>query len=393
MKKRKSLKRFLSERTDQLPKTRFAEIIRMAAEAKDIVSLGPGEPDFDTPKPIIEFAKKKLDEGFTHYSPPTGRQELKQAIVKKLKQENNIKASPKNIIITSGSTEGILMSLAAMVDAGEEILVPDPGFFTYAHTVDLFNGFPVPMKMSEKTGFQIDLDAFKRNITKRTRGIIINTPGNPTGTVLKRKVLEELADIAVENDLFIISDEAYEKLTYEGEKHISIGSFNGLEENVITLHSFSKFVAMPGWRLGYAVAPEWLINVLNKVHLFTSLCAPTISQVAGVEALRVSGKYTEEMRKEYARRRKLILKRIDEINGLHVQVKPKGAFYAFPRYESKKDSFAYSQWLLEKAKVLTVPGREFGAQGEGFIRMSYATAYDQIEEAMNRLEKVLRKGK
>jgi aminotransferase len=393
MKKRKSLKRFLSERTDQLPKTRFAEIIRMAAEAKDIVSLGPGEPDFDTPKPIIEFAKKKLDEGFTHYSPPTGRQELKQAIVKKLKQENNIKASPKNIIITSGSTEGILMSLAAMVDAGEEILVPDPGFFTYAHTVDLFNGFPVPMKMSEKTGFQIDLDAFKRNITKRTRGIIINTPGNPTGTVLKRKVLEELADIAVENDLFIISDEAYEKLTYEGEKHISIGSFNGLEENVITLHSFSKFVAMPGWRLGYAVAPEWLINVLNKVHLFTSLCAPTISQVAGVEALRVSGKYTEEMRKEYARRRKLILKRIDEINGLHVQVMPKGAFYAFPRYESKKDSFAYSQWLLEKAKVLTVPGREFGAQGEGFIRMSYATAYDQIEEAMNRLEKVLRKGK
>ena len=390
----KKLRRYLSERVSQLPKTRFGEILRMAEEAKGIISLGPGEPDFDAPAFIVRNSCKALKEGETHYSPPSGRIELKEAFAKKLKKENKIKVSNLDeILVTAGSTEGILLALICLLDPGEECLVPDPGFLAYRPTVEMFNGFAVSMRLDEETGFQIDLDATKKAISKRTRCLILNTPSNPTGTVFKRKFLEELADLVVENDLIVLSDEAYEKLIYNDAKHISFASLNGMEEFTLSLFTCSKTFAMPGLRIGLLHGPEWLIKAMARVKLYSTLCAPTPFQLAAAKALKSKEmqRETEKMRKEYARRRKLILKRIDEINGLEIKVKPEGAFYAFPRFYAKMDSFKFAEFLLKKAKVLVVPGIEFGKEGSNFIRMSYATAYAKIEKAMDRIEKVMKK--
>ncbi|RLG70980.1 MAG: pyridoxal phosphate-dependent aminotransferase, partial [Candidatus Iainarchaeum archaeon] len=343
---------------------------------------------------IVKHSCKALAEGETHYSPPGGRIELKEAFAEKLKKENKIKVDSLNeILVTNGSTEGILLGLICLLDPGEECLVPDPGFLAYKPTVEMLNCFAVSMKLNEETGFQIDLDATKKAISKRTRCVILNTPANPTGTVFKRKFLEELADIVVENELIVLSDEAYEKLVYNDAKHISFASLNGMEEYTLSLFTCSKSFAMPGLRIGLLHGPEWLIKAMTRVKLYTTLCAPTPFQLAAAKALKSKQmkKETEKMRKEYARRRKLVLKRIDEIDGLEIKVKPEGAFYAFPRFYAKMDSFKFAEYILQKAKVLVVPGVEFGKEGERFIRMSYATAYHLIEKAMDRIEKAMKK--
>jgi len=381
----------ISERYIYLPSSEFAEIMRLAAEGKDIISLGPGEPDFTTPKHIIDFAKKKLDEGYTHYSPPIGRFELRKAIAKKLKKENKINVKTDEIIVTCGSQEALFLATLALLDPGEKMLVPDPGFLAYIPMVETVTGVPISVPILEEDGFEYNPDTIKKLVDKRTRILLINTPSNPTGRIFKKKTLEELADIAIEHDLIIFSDEAYEKIIYDRNKHISIGSLNGMKGHVITFQSFSKSYAMPGWRVGYAAGPKDIIESMERMHIYAGLCSPTISQLAATEALEGDQKCVKKMRDEYDRRRKLIMKRLKEIPKITL-LKPEGAFYAFPNITGlNMKSNEVVHFFLKKAKVLTVPGTEFGKYGEGYIRMSYATSYEKIKEALNRIEGVVRK--
>lgn len=385
------MRRIISERWEELPVSTLGKLLKIAVESRDIISLGPGEPDFGTPGHIIRAAKKALSEGYTHYSPPAGRAELKELIAKKLKKENRIDLGPDNVIVTTGSTEGLIMALMCTIDPGEGVVLTDPGFLAYKPMVEVLNGMPIPVPLYEGDEWQPDVDRMAdRIVPEKTNALIINTPCNPTGAVWSRKVLEELAGFAVEHDLLILSDEAYEKLVYGDAKHVSIGSLNGMEDRVVTLQSFSKTYAMAGFRVGYAAGPEKIIKAMAKLHIFTTLSAPTVSQVAALEALKGPQAATEKMRREYNRRRGMVVKRL---NGMGLPCgKPEGAFYAFPSIKRfKKTSLKFSEWLLKNAKVAVVPGTEFGQHGEGHIRCSYATEYSLIEKAMDRIEKAIKK--
>lgn len=386
------LRNIISERERELPVSTIGRMLKIAAEDKHCISLGPGEPDFDSPGNIVRAAKRALDRGMTHYSPVAGRTEFKRAVIRKLKKENRIEAREENIVVTCGSTEAILLALIATVDPGEGVMVPDPGFLAYKPAVEVLNGMPISIPLEEERGFQLDVDVMERLvIPEKTRVLIMNSPANPTGTVLDRKVLEEVADFAVEYGLLVLSDEAYEKFVYGDARHISMGSLNGMEKYVMTLHSFSKTYAMPGFRLGYACGPEEVVKAMTKLHIFSTLCAPTVSQVAGIEALRGPQGAVERMRREYDRRRGLIIKRAREVPGWSC-VEPQGAFYAFPNVKAMgMKSLKVSEWLLREARVATIPGTEFGRMGEGFIRLSYATSYEKIEKAMERIERVVKK--
>lgn len=378
----------ISERERELPVSVMGKLIKIAEERKDIISLGPGEPDFITPKHIINKTKVMLDKGYTHYSPPRGREELIELIVKKVKKENKIHINPEEVIITTGSTEAILLSLLTLIDPGEGVIITDPAFLGYKPTVEMLNGMPICVPLYEHEGFQPNIDKMEDVIIpEKTKVLILNTPMNPTGIVLDKKVLEEIADFAIEYNLTIISDEAYEKLVY-GVRHISIGSLNGLEDRVITLQSFSKSYAMPGFRIGYAVGPEEIIKAMTKLHIYTTICAPTISQIAAVEALKSSQKCVDIMLKEYDKRRRFIFKRVRNM-GLNC-VEPKGAFYIFPNIKQfGLNSLEFSKRLLKEMGVAVVPGTEFGKHGEGFIRLSYATNMERIKIAMERMERFL----
>jgi aminotransferase len=381
----------IAKRELELPKTEFAKIMEIAEESKDIISLGPGEPDFATPKHIITFAKKKLDEGYTHYSSPDGRNDLKELIARKLKRENGIDVPAERIVVSCGSQEALFLGFMVLVDPTEQVLIPDPGFLAYRPMVEVLDGVAVSMQMRENEGFQLNPDRINELIEPgKTKVLLINSPSNPTGTVLKKKVLEEIADIAVENKLVIFSDEAYEKFVYDNAKHVSIGSLNGMDNYVVTFQSFSKTYAMPGFRVGYAAGPSDIIKAIVRCHLYTSICASTISQLAAVQALSGPQNVVGKMRREYDRRRKMLIKRLNEIPKISC-LKPEGAFYAFPNIiEMRMNSLQVSHMLLKKANVLTVPGTEFGKYGEGHIRLSYATDYRKIEQALDRIEKVVK---
>lgn len=382
----------ISNRSKYLPELTIAKFLRIAEEDKSVVSLGPGAPDFDPPKAVMEYAAGLAVDGKARYSPVGGRTETKEAFAKYLKKNNKIDVNPETqVMITTGSTEAILLSLMVLIDPGEEVIVPDPGFLAYRPTVYMLNGNPVPLQLKHEDNFSVDTDALRKLVSVKSRAIILNSPSNPTGTVLKKKILDEVLDIAIDNDLLIISDEAYERLVYGKAKHISIGSLNGAEDHVLTLHSASKTFAMPGFRVGLIAGPEPLIDNMIKMHISTTLTAPTFGQQCAAFALNKGlDKDVERMRLEYDRRRKMIVKRLKDMKGFDLS-HPEGAFYAFPKFSFKKSSYDLSMWLLKHAKVGCIPGTEFGNNGEGFIRMSYATSYDQIVEAMNRIENAVKK--
>ncbi|MDP3917466.1 MAG: aminotransferase class I/II-fold pyridoxal phosphate-dependent enzyme [Nanoarchaeota archaeon] len=379
----------ISEREHDLPDAVIAKLLRIAVEDKSVVSLGPGEPDMNMPQPIIEEVKRCASKS-NHYSPPGGRIELREAIVKKLKKDNNIDANPDNIIVTTGSQEALLLATACSLDVSEQVIIPDPSFLGYLPTFELFNAFPIALELKPEDNWNINPDAMKKLIDKKkTKAILINSPSNPTGNVLPKKILEEIADIAVDNNLYIFSDEAYEKLIYD-KKHFSIGALNGMKNNVVTLQTFSKSYAMCGYRVGYAVGPSPLIEAMKKIHIYSTLCAPTISQMVAVKALSLNKSYIDKMVNEYDRRRKMIVKGLNQI-GLDT-VTPNGAFYTFSDISHlSDDSFKFSYDLLNNGKVAVVPGREFGRFGEGFIRCSYATDYKKIEEALRRIDRFVSK--
>lgn len=378
----------LAKRTKVIEESKIEESLRLIEQEPSVISLGAGEPDFVAPRNIIDIAYKKLKEGYTKYAPLQGKKELREAVAKKLKKENKIDASQEEIIITCGSKEAILLAMLTVTDRGQEVLVPDPGYIAYRPIAQMIDAVPKSIRLGEVDNFEIHPDELKKLITEKTRLIVINTPSNPTGVVYKKKTLEEIADIAVDRNLIILSDEAYEKLVYDDAKHISIASLNGMKDHVITTQSFSKSYAMCGFRIGYAVASADVIKEMKEFKICTTLSAPTAFQFAAVEALKNSEKYVEKMRKEYDRRRKMIIKRLDEI-GIPC-IKPQGAFYAFPNITKfKMNSAKLVDIILNKGKVITIPGTEFGQYGEGFIRLSYATAYDKIVKSMDRIERVI----
>ncbi len=393
MHNRCKVRSLISEREMGLPDSEFVKIMRIATENKGVISLGPGEPDFDTPKNIVKFAQRKLAEGFTHYTSIGGMSEVKESLSKKLKIKNKIHVDPeKQIIVTVGAKESIFLCMMSLVDPGESVIVPNPGYLAYIPIVESLNGIPLSVQLRQDENFEYDIDKVKGIVhPKKTRILILNSPSNPTGTVFSKKKLEEIADFAIEHELVILSDEAYEDFVYDNTKHVSIGSLNGMENHTVSIFTFSKSYAMPGFRIGYAAGPADIIDAMTKLKLGTTLSAPTISQLASMEALRTKNSVIQKMVDEYNRRRKLMIKRLREINGFNC-LEPKGAFYAFPNIENfKLNSVKFAQFLLNKAKVLVIPGTEFGVYGEGFIRLSYATSYEKIEAAMNKIEYATRK--
>ena len=382
----------LSDRLELVNPSEIRKLFDLAQGVEGLISLGIGEPDFDTPEHIKEYAKEALDRGMTHYGPNAGLMMLREAIAEKLRKQNGIDADPKTqIMVTVGANQGFLMGLATFLKDGEEVLIPSPMFVSYAPAVILAGGKPVEVPTYEENEFRLTVDDLKKHVTEKTRALIINTPNNPTGAVLTKRDLEEIADFAVEHDLMVFSDEVYEHFVYDGVKNHSIASLDGMFERTITVNGFSKTFAMTGWRLGFVVAPEWVIERMTRFQMYNSTCPVTFAQYAAAKALRDerSWKAVEEMRKEYDRRRNLVWKRLNEM-GLPT-VKPKGAFYIFPRIkDTGLTSKEFSELMLMEAKVAVVPGSAFGKAGEGYVRISYATAYEQLEEAMDRMEKVLR---
>lgn len=363
--------------------------LAMERAGERVLHFEIGRPDFDTPEYIKRAAEQALADGKVHYTSNFGLMELRQAIADKLKRENNVDYTASEVLVTVGLSEAVFAVLATILEEGDEILVPDPVWLNYINVPNLLGAKAVTYGLTEETGFQMNLEEVKAKITPKTRAIVIITPNNPTGGVLSEDVLKELAEIAVSNDLMVISDEVYERLVYDGAKHISIASLPGMKERTFTMNGMSKAYAMDGWRLGYVAAPEEYILAMNKFHQHNTTCAPNFVQVAAIAALNEEGDEVKEMVKEYQRRRDYAVKAINEIPGLHCEC-PKGAFYIFINCKSlNMKSADLSAYLLEEAKIALVPGDVFGPGGEGYLRMSFANSYENVVEGCTQLKKAV----
>ena len=363
--------------------------LAMERRGEKVIHFEIGRPDFDTPAYIKKAAIESLNAGNVFYTSNFGTMELRQAIADKLRRENGIDYKAAEILVTAGLSEAVFAVLATILEEGDELLVPNPVWLNYINVPNLLNAVPVTYDLKEENGYQLDLDEIKSKITDRTRAIVIVTPNNPTGGVLSRETLEGLAEIAIENDLLVISDEVYERLIYDGEKHVSIASLPGMKERTFTMNGMSKAYSMTGWRLGYVAAPEEYIAVINKFHQHNTTCAVSFGQAAAVVALRDEGGEVSEMVREYQRRRDYAVKAINEIDGLSC-LKPKGAFYIFINCKSLgMKSAELADFLLENAKIALVPGDVFGPGGEGYLRMSFANSYENIVEGCKRLSEAV----
>ncbi|WP_125143632.1 pyridoxal phosphate-dependent aminotransferase [Clostridium transplantifaecale] len=385
----------IAERMDRMAPSGIRKVnekaLAMERTGEKVIHFELGRPDFDTPEYIKEAACRALAEGKVHYTSNYGTMELRQAIADKLNRENHIDYKTSEILVTVGLSEAVFAVLAAILNEGDEILVPDPVWLNYVNVPNLLGAVPVTYNLKEETGFQIDFDEIRAKITPKTRAVVIVTPNNPTGGVLTEDVLKELADIAVSNDLMVLADEVYERLIYDGEKHISIASLPGMKERTFTLNGMSKAYAMDGWRLGYVAAPESYIVTMNKFHQHNTTCAPSFVQAAAAAALTDEGDEVNEMVKEYKRRRDCAVKAINEIPGLSCRC-PKGAFYIFINCKALNRSCEeLADYFLEEAKIALVPGNVFGPGGEGYLRMSFANSYENVAEGCRRLKEAVEK--
>lgn len=363
--------------------------LAMERAGEKVLHFELGRPDFDTPDYIKKAACEALAAGKVHYTSNYGIMELRQAIADKLKRENHIDYQPSEVLVTVGLSEAVFAVLATILEEGDEILVPDPVWLNYINVPNLLGAKPVTYSLKEENGFQMDLNEVRAKITPKTRAIVIVTPNNPTGGVLEEGVLQELADIAIQNDLLVLADEVYERLVYDGAKHISIASLPGMKERTFTLNGMSKAYAMDGWRLGYVAAPENYILAMNKFHQHNTTCAANFVQAAAVAALTQENGEVDAMVKEYQRRRDYAVAAINAIEGIHC-VCPKGAFYIFINCQSLGMSAAeLSAYLLENAKIALVPGDVFGPGGAGYLRMSFAASYESIVEGCARLKEAV----
>ncbi len=361
----------------------------MKDEGKDIISLAVGEPDFDTPDFIIEAAYEAMNEGFTHYTQSQGMPKLREAIAEKVRTENDIDFSSENILVTP-TKQAIFMSVMAHLDDGAEVIISDPAWVSYEPIVKFADGIVRRAPVDEKD-FSFDPEVLKEKVTSRTKIILLNSPNNPTGKTLDKEDLKAVRDVAIDNDLMVLTDEVYEKLIFEGE-HISIGSMDGMRGRTITVSGFSKAYAMTGWRLGWAACTEELMENIAKIQTHSITCATSFAQKAGLEALTNEKKSQEAinfMMSKYRERRELIVDRLNEIEGFRCS-KPNSTFYTFPEYEFDMESMDLAMHLLEEAKVATTPGSAFGDQGEGHLRLSFANSLENIQEAMDRIERAVK---
>jgi aminotransferase len=373
----------VSKNVRDVPPSGIRRFFDLASKEKDIITLGVGEPDFDTPQGIKEKALSSIGLNRTHYTGNAGLLELREKISKKFKSENKLDMSPDEVLVTSGSSEGVDLALRAVLDAGDEVLIPDPAYVAYGPLTQLAGGKPVYVSTFEKNGFRLTVDELEKKKTKKTKALLFCSPNNPTGSVLTRTDLAEIVDFVIENDLYVISDEIYEKLIYEG-KHHSIASFDDMAERTITLNGFSKAYAATGWRVGYIGAKGELMDAVYKIHQYCMMCAPTPSQYAMLAAFDESAS-VKEMVRIYNARRQLLVKGLNEIDGISCHM-PKGAFYAFPNISGTGlSSEDFAEKLIRDAKVAVVPGSVFGPSGEGFVRCSYSVSTDNISEALKRI--------
>lgn len=360
---------------------KFFDIV---SEMDDVISLSIGEPDFDTPWHIRDEGIYSLEKGRTFYTSNAGLKELKEEICHYLKRKHGVEYDPKDeVFVTVGGSEGIDAALRAMLNPGEEVLIPQPSYVSYEPCTILAGGVPVIIELKAENEFRLTAQELENAITDKTKVLILPFPNNPTGAIMERKDLEAIAEEIIKHDIFVISDEIYSELTYK-EKHVSIVEIPGMAERTILINGFSKAYAMTGWRLGYACGPEAIITQMLKIHQFAIMCAPTTSQYAAVEALRNGDDDVDEMREAYNQRRRYLMHAFKEM-GLEC-FEPFGAFYVFPcikEFGMTSDEFAVK--FLQEEKVAVVPGTAFGDCGEGFLRISYAASMDNIKTAMKRL--------
>jgi aminotransferase len=381
---------FVSERISTVPPSGIRRFFDIAATMDDVISLGIGEPDFDTPEPITRAGIEALKKGETHYSSNSGLMELRTALAEHLERMYGQTYDPvSEILVTVGVSEALYLAFAATLDPGDEVIVPEPCFVAYAPEVIFAGGTPVAVPTTVENDFQVTAEAIEAAITPRTKALLIGYPNNPTGAVMTRERLIEIAAIAEKHDLLVISDEIYDQLVY-GVEHVCFPSLPGMHNRTILLQGFSKAYAMTGWRVGYAAAPAEILDMMRRVHQYTIMSAPTVSQCAALAALQVGEPYVKEMVAEYDRRRRLI---VDGMNKIGLTCfEPRGAFYAFPSIEiTGMEGNEFAETLLEEEQVAVVPGSAFGEAGKGHVRCSYATAYEKIEQALERLHRFVQR--
>ncbi len=380
----------ISRTASQLAPSGIRKFFDLLAGMEGVISLGVGEPDFTTPWHVREAAIRSLENGMTMYTSNSGMPELRQEISRHIKNQYGVKYDAGGeILVTVGVSEGLDLVMRAILDPGDEVIVPDPSFVAYSACVFIAGGTPVLLPTAEAEDFEIDSRVLESLITARTRAILIGYPANPTGAVMPREKLLQIAGIARKHRLLVISDEIYAQLIY-GMEHTCFAELPGMLENTVLLGGFSKAYAMTGWRIGYSCGPEEIIAAMTKIHQYTMMCAPTMSQVAAIEALKAGENSMMEMVADYNRRRRVIVHGLRDI-GLPC-FEPKGAFYAFPSIKNTGMSSAeFAEKLLTEEKVAVVPGSAFGNCGEGYIRCCYATSMNDIEEALVRMRRFVRK--
>ncbi|MCA1569515.1 MAG: aminotransferase class I/II-fold pyridoxal phosphate-dependent enzyme [Chloroflexi bacterium] len=379
---------FLNDRVRAMPPSGIRRFFDMLAEMKDVISLTIGEPDFTTPEPITRAAIESLEAGETHYTANGGMMELRELVAANLLDRYGVSYDPRTeLVITVGASEGVDASLRATINPGDEVIYHEPCFVAYAPCIELAGGVAVPVSTSDATDFRVTASMIEGALTQRTKGIFLGYPNNPTGAVLDRSELEAIADVAERHDLLVFSDEIYDRLVYGDHAHAAFSSLPGMRERTVLLGGFSKSYAMTGWRIGHVAAPAELMVGIAKVHQYGIMCAPTPAQFAGIEAMRSGETHLQAMRAEYDRRRRYMTDRFNEI-GLAC-FEPMGAFYCFPRVTDATglDETAFAEMLLEEERVGVVPGSAFGPSGAGHVRVCYATAYEEIVEAMDRIER------
>ena len=377
----------LNEKIVSIPPSGIRKFFDIVSEMKDAISLGVGEPDFDTPWHIREEGIYSLEKGRTFYTSNAGLKDLKIEIHNYLERRCNVCYDPDHeIMVTVGGSEAIDAAMRAMIDPGDEVLIPQPSYVSYTPCCVLADGVPVIIELEEKDNFRLTPEKLLEKITPKTKILVLPFPNNPTGAIMEREDLEKIAEIVIEKDLYVISDEIYSELTYAKEDHVTIASLPGMKERTVLINGFSKAFAMTGWRLGYACASELILKQMLKIHQFAIMCAPTTSQYAAVEALRNGDEDVQHMRESYDQRRRYLMNAFAEM-GLDC-FEPQGAFYMFPsikRFGMTSEEFATR--LLREEKVAVVPGTAFGDCGEGFLRVSYAYSLKSLKEALSRIKR------
>lgn len=376
----------LSDKVVNIAPSGIRKFFDVVSEMPDAISLGVGEPDFDTPWYIREEGIYSLEQGRTFYTSNAGLKELKEEIALYLNRRQGLTYDPNHeIMVTVGGSEGIDVALRAILNPGEEVILPEPCYVSYLPCITLADGVPVRINLKEENQFKLTKEELLDAITDKTKAVILAFPNNPTGAVMTREDLEPIVEVILEKDLIVLTDEIYSELTY-GTEHVSIASFPGMKERTILINGFSKAYAMTGWRLGYACAPALIMEQMIKIHQFAIMCAPTTSQYAAVAALRHCDEEVQKMRESYNQRRRFLLKAFEDM-GLRC-FEPYGAFYAFPCIEEfGMTSEEFANRFLQEEKVAVVPGTAFGECGEGFLRISYAYSIDELKEALGRLKK------